>query len=163
MQVKEDELDELLEAHLKKTEKVSIYKPRVEANMMNGVPTFKTTWSWWAFFGTWIFFLYRKLYVEAAIFFGVFVLSYFVPFLALVGAIISGVSAFFFYTKKFNKDLEIAGYEQKPLSEVKQSLQMLGGYNTWVIAVAVILTILELFIIFTVLITLSSLATTYPV
>ena len=52
--------------------------------------------------------------------------------------IISGMSAFYFYTKKLNSDLDIAGIKDKPLNEVKDNLSKLGGYNSWVVWVAVI-------------------------
>jgi hypothetical protein len=44
MEIKEEELNELLEAHLQKSEKVGVYAPRVKANIINGVPVFKATW-----------------------------------------------------------------------------------------------------------------------
>ena len=144
MEIKKNELDELLEAHLQKPEKVLVYKNGVKANIKDGVPTFRITWSWWAFFGTWMFFLYRKMYVEAAVFFGISLLSYFIPFLSLIVAIASGISAFFFYTKKFTKDLQTAGYEKKSLSEVEYSLQTLGGYNTWVFILYAVLILLNI-------------------
>lgn len=138
MDLDNNHLDELLESHLQKEQKVSVYKPRVEANLVNGHPTFKATWSWWAFFGTWAFFLYRKMYLVAVLFFFATVLTAFIPFSTIIIMIISGMSAFYFYTKKLNSDLDIAGIEDKPLHEVKDNLSKLGGYNSWVVWVAVV-------------------------
>ncbi len=142
MQISSQDLDILLEAHLQKPEKVAIYKPRVMANMVNGVAVFKATWSWWAFFSTWAFFLYRKMYVEAGIIFLISIVSSFIPFMFFIIMIFSGMSAFYFYTKKFLKDLQIAEYGEKPLDEVCEKLKVLGGYNSWVIWLSVILNIL---------------------
>ncbi len=43
-------LKELLSAHLQKEDKVYVYLPRVEENLVNDKPKFNFTWSWWAFF-----------------------------------------------------------------------------------------------------------------
>ena len=139
MNLNNNELNQLLEAHLQKDKKVDVYQPRVEANMMNGHPTFKATWSWWAFFGTWAFFLYRKMYLVAAIFFIATVITAFIPFSSIIIMIISGISAFYFYTKKLNNDLNIAGVSEKPFEEVKENISKLGGYNSWVVWIAIIL------------------------
>ena len=148
MKIKENELNELLEAHLQKADKVNIYAPRVKANMVNGVPVFKATWSWWAFLGGWAFFLYRKIYLVAVAFLLASIVGGVFPLLMVLTFIIAGVSGFYFYTKKFSADLEIAGYGKKPLNEVKEKLKELGGYNSWVIWVVSILNILLLIGIF---------------
>jgi hypothetical protein len=133
MEIKEEELSELLGSHLQKSEKVNVYKPRVKANMVNGVPVFKATWSWWAFWGGSAFFLYRKMYLMAGIFFVLSLIGSVVPLAGLVIAIGAGVSGFYLYTKKFNDDLQIAGYGKKDIEDVKLQLQQLGGYNSWVV------------------------------
>ncbi|MBS9782347.1 MAG: DUF2628 domain-containing protein [Arcobacter sp.] len=147
MEFKENELDEILRAHLQKDEKVDIYKPRVLSNIVNGVVNFKATWSWWAFFGTWGFFLYRKMYLQAAVFLLLSILLQSFGAVGLILMVISGVSAFYFYTKKLEKDLQIAGYNQREFSQVLESLKNLGGYHSWVIWVAVILNIIFLFLL----------------
>jgi len=142
MEIKEEEFNELLEAHLQKIEKVGVYAPKVKANMVNGIPVFKATWSWWAFFGGWAFFLYRKMYLMAGIFFILSVVGSTVPLVGLAVLIGGGISGFYLYTKKFNDDLQIAGYGQKDLRDVKLQLQQLGGYNSWVVWIAIIMNIL---------------------
>lgn len=144
MDLNNSQLNDLLETHLQKEQKVEVYQPRVEANLVNGHPAFKATWSWWAFFGTWAFFLYRKMYLVAALFFLATVVTAFIPFSTIIIMIISGMSAFYFYTKKLNTDLDIAGINDKPLHEVKDNLSKLGGYNSWVVWVAVIFYILAM-------------------
>lgn len=144
MKIDSRDLDVLLEAHLQKPEKVAVYKPRVEANMVNGVAVFKATWSWWAFFATWAYFLYRKMYIEAGVLFILNVISSFIPGFFFIIMIFSGVSAFYFYTKKFLRDLQIAEYGSRPIDEVCEKLKVLGGYNSWVVWVSVLLNILAL-------------------
>ncbi len=139
MEFKDNDLDEILRTHLQKDEKVDIYKPRVLANIVNGVVNFKATWSWWAFFGTWGFFLYRKMYLAAVI---IFLLSF--SGFGFILMILSGVTAFYFYTKKLEKDLQIAGYNQREFSQVLESLKNLGGYHSWVIWLAVIFNVIFL-------------------
>lgn len=144
MNIKEEDFEQILSAHLQKEQKVNIYKPRVEANLINGFVNFKATWSWWAFFGTWAFFLYRKMYLVSAIFFILTVAISSSGFGNLILMLASGVSGFYFYTKKLDNDLKIAGYEQRDFSEVLNSLKQLGGYHQWVIWLAVILNIIIL-------------------
>ncbi len=144
MELKENEVDEILRAHLQKDEKVDIYKPRVLANIVNGVVNFRATWSWWAFFASWGFFLYRKMYLQAAIF---FIASMLLQGLGLIVMIVSGVSAFYFYTKKLEKDLQIAGYGQREFPQVLDSLKSLGGFHSWVVWVAIIFNAIFLILI----------------
>lgn len=56
MEFENNDLDEILLAHLQKEEKVSIYKTNVLKNIINGFVNFKATWSWWAFFGKRVYF-----------------------------------------------------------------------------------------------------------
>lgn len=138
MQIEHTQLEALLDAHIQKPQKVFVYKPNVEANLVNSQVVFKPTWSWWAFFGGWAFFLYRKMYLMAAVFFLLGFVATLIPLGNLILAIVSGVSGFYFYTKKFYEDLQIAQYGQRPIEEVKQTLKYLGGYHTWVVVLAVI-------------------------
>lgn len=132
------QLKELLKVHLQKDEKIDVYYPRVDTNLINGKPAFNITWSWWGFFGGWAFFLYRKMYLLAGVFFILSVLSTVIPFGGFILALITGASAFYFYTTKFYKDLEISGYKSRNIDEVKNDLRKLGGYNSWVVFLAVI-------------------------
>lgn len=131
-------LRELLSAHLQKENKVNIYYPRVDANLVNGEVSFNATWSWWAFFGGWAFFLYRKMYLVAAVFFILSIILSAVPFGGFILGIISGISAFYFYTMKFTDDLKKAGYETRNIEEVKKDLTKLGGYHSWVTIFAIL-------------------------
>lgn len=138
MHIEQKDMEILLESHIQKPEKVFVYKPNVEANIVNNEVVFKPTWSWWAFFGGWAFFLYRKMYLMAAVFFLMGFVVAMIPLGNILLSIVSGVSGFYFYTKKFKEDLQIAQYEQRPIEEVKQTMHYLGGYHSWVVVVAVI-------------------------
>lgn len=131
-------LREILSAHLQKENKVDVYQSRVDANLINQKATFQVTWSWWGFFGGWAFFLYRKMYLVAAIFFVLSLLTASIPFGGLILAIITGTTAFYFYTKKLTNDLESVDYKNRDIQEVTHDLRKLGGYNSWVVIVAVI-------------------------
>lgn len=132
------ELRDLLSVHLQKESKVNVYYPRVDSNLINDKPSFNATWSWWAFFGGWAFFLYRKMYLAAGIFFILSILSSAIPFGGLILGIISGTSAFYFYTVKFYNDLEKSGYKQREKEAVKKDLSKLGGYHSWVTILAIL-------------------------
>lgn len=130
-------LKELLSAHLQKESKVDVYFPKVYANLVNGVPSFNATWSWWGFIGGWAFFLYRRMYLMAAIFFVLSLVSATIPFGGLILAVITGISAFYFYTVKFHDDLQKAGFGSRNEELVKEDLRKLGGYNSWVVVLAI--------------------------
>ncbi len=134
----ENQIKELLKIHLQKDKKIDIYYPRVDSNLINGKPAFNLTWSWWGFFGGWAFFLYRKMYLLAAVFFILSILTTAIPFGGFILALITGASAFYFYTSKFYKDLEACGYGNRDVIEVKHDLEKLGGYNSWVVFLAII-------------------------
>lgn len=139
-----ENLKELLSAHLQKEDKVYVYLPRVEENLVNDKPKFNFTWSWWAFFMTWAFFLYRKMYLMAIIFFILNLALTAIPFGGLIISIISGASAFYFYTTKFYGDLQQCDYQNRSREEVSKDLAKLGGYHSWVTFFAIIFYIVSL-------------------
>lgn len=139
------DLKELLNAHLQKDSKTYVYLPRVESNLINDKPNFNLTWSWWAFFMTWAFFLYRKMYLTAFAFFVLSILSTTIQFGGLILSIVAGATAFYFYTTKFYSDLIKADYQNRNIEEVKTDLMKLGGYHSWVTFLAVIVYLAMLF------------------
>ena len=130
--LKDVELEELLKIHLDKDKKVDVYKEEIEKNTVNGITVFELSWSWWAFFGVWVFFLYRKMYLVSFVFFLLSLFSFIIPFGYILVMITSGVTGFYFYTKKFNKDIIKASENSNTLDEAKVQLARLGGYHTWV-------------------------------
>lgn len=63
------ELQELIGHYCQKPEKTRLFMGAFEKMLINGQLVFKPTWSWWAFFFSWAYFLYRKLYLWAGVFF----------------------------------------------------------------------------------------------
>ncbi|MDR2137787.1 MAG: DUF2628 domain-containing protein [Synergistaceae bacterium] len=146
---------QLLAAHLQTPEKVSIYGAALDKCLVNGRVVFAATWSWWAWIGGAFYFFYRKMYTPGLVLLGVSLLLIVVPipFVGLITWIISAVTAKYFYCKKFQQDLEISGYPDKPRDDVLRNLNRLGGYNTW----AVVLGVIVNFILFLPLLALISL------
>jgi hypothetical protein len=96
---------------------------------------FKATWNWSAFFFTFWWLLYRKLYAFAAL---AFVLS-FVPYLNFAVMIASGAAGYFAYYRKARTD--IGRLKQAfPGMDVTMRCAELGGVHRFVIWVGVLVT-----------------------
>jgi hypothetical protein len=134
-----------LSAHLHKPEKAPLYQSALIKFLINGHFRFAATWSWWAFFGGAFFFFYRKMYLYGLIALGVDVVAaFFVPLGTLIVAVCCGAGAKYFYCKKFIEDLDVAGYPGKPAEEIRHTLTLLGGYNTWAIIVFILLSLMKI-------------------
>ena len=112
---------------------------------VNGIDVMKWHWSWWAFMGGIFFLLYRKAYAAAGGLFLISLVSGIIPFWGglIVWILTGGFSTYFVYKAYKTKKLEIEAAQ----SDEKQRIFMmeqLGGYNQWVIWVAVILNVLVL-------------------
>ncbi len=111
---------------------------------VNGVDSMKWNWSWWAFFGGIFFLLYRKAYAAAGGLFLISLVSGIIPFGGLVIWILSGgFSPYFVYKVFKTKKLEIEAAQQDENQRVAM-MKELGGYNQWVIWVAVAINVLVL-------------------
>ncbi|ADU65295.1 hypothetical protein Selin_0547 [Desulfurispirillum indicum S5] len=132
------ELQELIGQHCQKPEKVPLFMGALEKMLVNGQLIFKPTWSWWAFFFSWAYFLYRKLYLWAAVFFLVNVITGMVG-LNLLVMVAAGISAKYLYLKKFTDDLQVAGFGSQTFVEVKSNMRQLGGYHNWVVVLILLL------------------------
>ncbi len=109
---------------------------------VNGVDKIAWNWSWWAFFGGIWFLLYRKAYAAAGGLLLLSIVSSFIPFAGLIIWILSGgYSPYFVYKVYKTKKLEIGAAQQSESQRIN-TMQMLGGYNQWVIIVAVVLNII---------------------
>jgi hypothetical protein len=146
-----DEVRSLLDVHLKAPGKAPVYYDALSKCLINDHVVFTATWSWWAFLGGPWYFFYRKMYKPALITLAIGFLLFFVPipFAGFIVCVASAVTAKYLYCKKFVKDLEIAGYPEKPASEISRSLGALGGYNSWAIWVGIIANIIGLLIMLT--------------
>lgn len=111
---------------------------------VNGVDTMRWNWSWWAFFGGIWFLIYRKAYAAAGGLFLIAIASSFIPFGGLVISILAGgYSTYFVYKTYKTKKLEIEAAEGDENRRIEM-MQELGGYNQWVVVLAVIVNVLVL-------------------
>jgi len=109
---------------------------------INGVDKMAWNWSWWAFFGGLWFLLYRKAYAAAGGLFLISLASAFIPFAGLIVWVLSGgYSTYFVYKGYKAKKLEIEAAQESDSQRIN-TMQMVGGYNQWVVIVAVILNVL---------------------
>lgn len=129
--------ERMLEAFVAKPEKVLWYKYSFMKYNLNGIDVLKWNWSWWAFFGGFLFLLYRKQYIPALILFIASITLGAIPFIGLVIMILSGgYSTYFIYKGYKAKRVEI---ESSVADEEKriETMQAVGGYHQWVIWVYV--------------------------
>jgi hypothetical protein len=109
---------------------------------VNGVDAMKWNWSWWAFFGGIWFLIYRKAYAAAGGLFLISIASAFIPFAGLIIWVLTGgFSPYFVYKTYKAKKLQIEAAEGDQNRRIEM-MQELGGYNQWVVIVAVVLNVL---------------------
>lgn len=105
----------------------------------NGIETIRWNWSWWAFFGGIWFLIYRKAYAAAGGLFLLSIIAAFIPFAGVVVWVLSGgYSVFFVYRVYRIKKLQIEAAEENEEQRIEM-MRELGGYNQWVVILAVIL------------------------
>lgn len=132
-------LRQKLEIFLQTPNKVEIYARACEKFFAAGKQrelNYASTWSWWGFFGTLFFFLYRKEYKIAAALFAVVLISCFIPFLdeydrsiGMAVSVSSGTMAKYFVCYRFVALLD---------KQDDEALRKGGGVNRWAIWLAVI-------------------------
>lgn len=114
-----------------------IYLQKFRKFDISGVEQFSVTWHWPAFFFSFFWMLYRKLYLLALL---VFLLSY-IPVANLILMIAYGLTGNFLYYKHAKKKiLELK--TRQSLTGLPESLRQIGGVNGWVKTLAIILVIL---------------------
>ena len=132
-------LRQKLEIFLQTPSKVEIYARACEKFFAAGKQrelNYVSTWSWWGFFGTLFFFLYRKEYKFAVMLFAFIVISCFIPFLdghdsavGIAASVTSAAMAEYFVCYRFVALLD---------KEDDEALRRGGGVNRWAIWLAVI-------------------------
>lgn len=111
---------------------------------VNGVDAMRWNWSWWAFFGGIWFLIYRKAYAAAGGLFLISIAAAFIPFAGLVIWVLSGgYSTYFVYKTYKAKKLQIEAAEGDENRRIEM-MQELGGYNQWVVVLAIVLNVLVL-------------------
>lgn len=108
---------------------------------INGVDAMKWNWSWWAFFGGIWFLIYRKAYAAAGGLFLISIAAAFIPFAGLIIWILSGGYSTYFVYKTFKtKKLEIEAAQSDENQRI-ETMRMVGGYNQWVVILAVVINV----------------------
>ena len=142
--IPDDYEDRMLEAFVQKPEKFEWYKNAFSKFNVNGVDKMAWVWSWWAFFGTFWFLLYRKAYLPALVLFVIEIVASFIPLLGLIVWVLTGGFATYFVYKSYKqKKEEIESKIDDPIKRI-ETMKAVGGYNQWVVWVAVIFGIIWL-------------------
>lgn len=124
--------DTIYEAYV--TKNAPYYLPRF-ANFEDLGGNFKVSWNWSAFFFTFWWFLYRKMYLATL----VSLLLGAVPFAVLPVMIASGLAGNFLYYRQANSVLSRLGAAHPGL-DVRTRAMALGGVHGWVPVVGAIVT-----------------------
>ena len=132
-------LRQKLEIYLQTPEKVEIYAQTCEISFMKGANStlaISAGWTWWGFFFTFAYLIYRKCYVEALIALAV---SFALGPLVMIGM---GMFGKYIVAKRFEKTLEL---------ENDEALRMLGGTNFWGQVIGAISIIPQALLFFTII------------
>lgn len=106
---------------------------------IRGVDQFSVTWHWPAFFVSFFWMLYRKLYLWALL---VFLISY-IPIAGFIMMIVYGLTGNYLYFRHAKKKIMEMKIRQSA-SDLSESLRDIGGVNQWVKTVAIVLFILAI-------------------
>ena len=129
----------IIEAYIDKPEVTDWYIDTFKKFNINGIDVMKWKWSWWAFFGSVFYLLYRKSYLAAGILFILTLATSFIPFGGLILWVLTGGYAPYFVYKTYKeKRLEVEAQIQDEDKRI-ETMRLVGGYNDWAIWIAVIL------------------------
>ena len=108
------------------------YKNSFTKYSFGGIDSMKWNWSWWAFFGGWVFLLYRKAYIPSLVLFVLTIVITFIPFAPLILWILTGgFSSYFVYKTYQTNKMKIELMEKDDTQRIAL-MQHMGGYNGWV-------------------------------
>ncbi len=131
--------EQAIDAYINTPKTVEFYKEAFEKYTIAGVDQFKWHWSWWAFGGGVFYLLYRKLYLEAAIYLLVFSILINIPALNLLAWIVSGgVLPYLVYRRYKKIKKQVKKNIENPNKQL-DVLKELGGVNKWAIWIAVLI------------------------
>ena len=127
--------NKMIEAFVAKPEKTFWYQNAFSLFNVNGVDAMKWKWSWWAFFGGFLFLLYRKQYIPALVVLGASIFLGWIPFVGLIIAILVGGYSTYFVYKGYKSKLTEVERSIPVEEEAKrvQTMQAIGGYHAWVV------------------------------
>ncbi len=123
----------MIEAFVGKPEKTLWYEMSFQKYNINGIDTMKWNWSWWGFFGGFLFLLYRKQYLAALVVFIASMTLGMIPFMGLIIAILVGGYGTFFIYKGYKKRLHEIQSNIKDETLQIQTMREVGGYHQWVV------------------------------
>ena len=126
-----------IEAYIDKEQSQEFYKEGFEKYSATGIDQFQWHWSWWAMFGGVFYLLYRKLYMEALVYFILFAVIGMIPMVSLLMWVASGGILPYFVYKRYKKTLAQVEENIGSTDEQFSALQTVGGVNEWAIWVAV--------------------------
>ncbi len=134
-------LDEsqMIEAYIDKEKSEDFYKEAFAKYTVAGVDQFAWHWSWWAMFGGVFYLLYRKLYLEALVYFVLFATVGMIPFAGLIMWIASGGVLPYLVYKRYKKTKEQVEQNLSGDEVQLQALRTVGGVNQWAIWLGVAL------------------------
>lgn len=131
---------QMIEAYIDKPEVTQWYVNAFKKFNVNGRSMMRWHWSWWAFFGNIFYFLYRKAYLPAAVFFLLtFIAGFVPPFGWLVLLILTGgYGPYFVYLTYKEKRLEVEATVEDEDKRL-ETMRFVGGYNDWAIWVGIVI------------------------
>jgi len=125
--------DKMIEAFVTKPEKTFWYQNAFSLFNVNSVDVMKWKWSWWAFFGGFLFLLYRKQYIPSVVVLLASIFLGWIPFVGLILAIlVGGYSTYFVYKGYKTKLAEIENNIDDEEKRV-ETMRQVGGYHAWVV------------------------------
>lgn len=139
-----------IEAFIDKPEVTTWYVNAFKRFNINGVDVLRWHWSWWAFFGSYFFLLYRKAYLPALFVFIGHMVLFPIPFANITLAILTGGYATYGVYKTYKeKRLEVEALVKDESKRI-ETLRLVGGYNEWVlwVAIAINVVFLAMFLFF---------------
>lgn len=102
-----------------------------------GTEKFTITWNWSCFGFTFIWFLYRKMYIQSLITFVIFC----IPGVNIILHIVAGIVGNYLYYRHVNE--KIFEIKSVPSSKnIKSLLQEVGGVHKWVITLGIVIGII---------------------
>lgn len=126
----------MLEAFVQKPSKITYYQNALKKMMVTGSPNLQWHWSWWGFFGGWVFLLYRKAYLAALVTFLITSAISFIPFGTIVSMIVLGGIAPFFIIKRYAMLKQQIENRYETEEERLSAMTKIGGFHNWVAWVA---------------------------
>ena len=127
----------MIEAFVQKPKKVLWYQNAFSKFNINGIDNLRWHWSWWAFFGSFLFLLYRKQYTPALILLLSSVILGMVPFIGFIIAILAGGYSSYFVYKGYKTKLNEIELNIDDEDKRIETMGYVGGFHQWVVWISV--------------------------